>query len=127
MSGRNDEMNKIEAARHAKGFIQLEESSAQQVKQAIQKVSTIQSTQDDQVTFEGERIVEGHGFALEVNCYDIFKCPDGYLLHTYLDHAPNWAVTGKTLQQMLDAVPDRRIAGRAHGLLIQKNLISSQH
>jgi len=120
-------MDKIEAARHAKGVIQLETDSAEQVKQAVQAVSTITAEEENKISFEGERIVEGHGFALQVNCYDIYQCPNGYLLHTYMVNGLNWAVTGKTLSEMLNKAPDQRVAKRAHGLLIQKNLISSHH
>jgi hypothetical protein len=120
-------MDKIEAARHAKGIIQLQTDTAEQVKQAIQAVSSIITQEENQVSFEGERIIEGHGFALQVNCYDIYQCPNGYLLHTYMDNSPNWAVTGKTLPEMLSKAPDQRVAKRAHGLLIQKGLISGHH
>ena len=120
-------MNKVEAARQAKGLIQLEADSADQVKQEIEKVSTITNTQNSQVEFEGNRIIEGHGFALQVNCFDIYECPNGYLLHTYMDTGPNWAVSGKTLKNLLQKAPDQRIAKRAHGLLIQKNLIPFGH
>jgi hypothetical protein len=120
-------MNKIEAARHAQGLIQLESDSAEQVKQAIAAVSTITASHDDQVEFEGKRIIEGHGFAKQVNCFDIYDCPNGYLLHTYMDTGANWAVTGKTLKEMLRKAPDQRVAKRAQGLLIQKNLIPFGH
>ena len=119
--------DKIEDIKHGKGLIVLEADSAGAIKQAIEKVSSIISTDGDVITFEGHRIIEGHGFALQVNCYDIFECPQGYLLHTYMDTGPNWAVTGRTLQEMLDAAPDQRVARRAHGLLVQKNLISTHH
>jgi hypothetical protein len=120
-------MDKIEAARQAKGLIVLEEASAEQVKQAIEQVSTIIATADNEVSFAGQRLVEGHGFALRVNCFDIYACPRGYLLHTYMDNAANWAATGKTLADLLTAVSDRSVARRAHGLLIQKNLVSWHH
>ena len=120
-------MDKIEAARHAKGLIVLEDDSSGQVKKAIEQVSTITQTDGNQVAFEGRRIVEGHGFALRVNCFDIYECPHGYLLHTYMDRAPNWAVTGRTLDDMLAAVPDRTVAQRARGLLVQKNLVGLGH
>ena len=120
-------MDKIEAARHAKGVIQLEADTAEQVKQAIQAVSNVIAQEENQVSFEGERIIEGHGFALQVNCYDIYQCPNGYLLHTYMNNSPNWAVTGKTLPEMLNKAPDQRVAKRAHGLLVQKNLVSGHH
>lgn len=118
---------KVEAARHAKGLIQLEADSAAVVKQAIEKVSHIIKTDNNLVEFEGTRIVEGHGFALQINCFDIFECPNGYLLHTYMDTGLNWAVTGTTLKEMLNRAPDQRVAKRAHGLLIQKNLIPFGH
>ncbi|MCG3209047.1 MAG: hypothetical protein FOGNACKC_02663 [Anaerolineae bacterium] len=120
-------MDKIEAARHANGLIQLENDSAEVVKQAIEKVSRITKIENNQVEFEGTRIVEGHGFALQVNCFDIYQCPNGYLLHTYMDIGANWAVTGQTLKEMLNRAPDQRVAKRAHGLLIQKNLIPFGH
>ena len=120
-------MEKIEAARRAKGLIELEAASAAQVKQAIEQVSTIKAIQDDQVYFEGQRIVEGHGFGLAVNCYDIYQCPRGYLLHTYINHGSNWAAAGRTLEAMLAAAPDQAVAKRAHGELIKKSLISMKH
>src|SRR5262245_31221632 len=120
-------VDKVEAARHAKPVIVLKENSAQQVKQAIEKVSRITATEGNQVAFEGRRIVEGHGFALRVDSYDIYQCPNGYLLHTYMRNSPDWAVAGKTLQAMLDAAPDQSVAKRAHGLLIQKNLLTGHH
>ena len=105
----------------------LENDSADQIKTAVERVSKILAVDGQQMSFEGHRIVEGHGFALQVNCFDIYECPKGYLLHTYMDTGSNWAVTGKTLRQMLDAAPDQRVARRAHGLLIQKNLLSAHH
>ncbi|NJN98600.1 MAG: hypothetical protein HC875_33160 [Anaerolineales bacterium] len=120
-------IEKIEAARRGDGFIQLESDSAEQVKQAILKVSTITATEGSRVSFEGQRIVEGHGFGLDVNCYDIYQCPQGFLLHTYMNNSPNWAVAGKTLQVMLSAAPNQAVARRAHGELIKKNLISMKH
>jgi hypothetical protein len=120
-------MDKIIAARRGQGVIKLEEGSAEQVKQAIQQVSQITAVDDNLVSFEGQRIVEGHGFALQVNCYDIYDCPNGYLLHTYMDRGNNWAVAAKTLADLLDRAPNQRVARRAHGLLIQKNLISPGH
>jgi hypothetical protein len=120
-------MDIIEAARQGQGLIILEDDSAEQVKRAIEKVSKITGVDGRQVAFEGQRIIEGHGFALQVNSFDLFECPDGYLLHTYMDLGPNWAVAEKTLQQTLAGAPDRRVARRAHGLLVQKNLISSGH
>jgi len=120
-------MDKIQAARQAKGVIQLKDDTAAQIKQAIEQVSTITQIEENQVNFEGTRIVEGHGFALQVNCFDIYQCPNGYLLHTYMNTGPNWAVTGQTLPDLLHHAPDRRVAKRAHGLLIQKNLIPFGH
>ena len=96
-------MDIIEAARQGQGLIILEDDSAEQVKRAIEKVSKITGVDGRQVAFEG------------------------YLLHTYMDLGPNWAVAEKTLQQTLAGAPDRRVARRAHGLLVQKNLISSGH
>ena len=120
-------VDKIDAARHAKPVIVLKEDSAQLVKQVIEKVSKITSVEGNEVAFEGRRIVEGHGYALIVDSFDIFQCPNGYLLHTYMRNAPNWAVTGRTLSEMLDAAPDQTVAKRAHGLLIQKNLLAGHH
>lgn len=117
-------MEKIQAARQGKGLIELEGDSADTIKQAIQKVSTITATEGSQVSFEGQRIVEGHGFGLEINCYDIYACPNGYLLHTYMNNAPNWAVAGKNLHALLDAAPNQAVAKRAHGELVKKNLVS---
>ena len=117
-------MEKIEAARHAKGLIELESDSADQIKQAIQKVSQVNAIEDNQISFEGHRIVEGHGFGRDVNCYDIYQCPSGYLLHTYMNNGPNWASAGKTLHAMLDSAPDQAVAKRAHGELVKKNLVS---
>ena len=109
------------------GMIVLKDDSADKIKQAIEKVSKILNTEDNKIFFEGKRIIEGHGFALRVNSYDIYECPSGYLLHTYMDKGPNWAVTGKSIQEALDRAPDQLVARRAHGLLIQKNLIHSGH
>ncbi len=120
-------MEKIAAARRGDGFIQLESDSAEQVKQAIQQVSTITAAEGNLVSFAGHRIVEGHGFGRDVNCYDIFQCPQGYLLHTYMNNSPNWAAAGKTLQSMLTAAPNLAVAKRAHGELIKKNLVSMKH
>jgi hypothetical protein len=120
-------VDKIEAARRAKPVIVLKEDSAQQVKQAIEKVSQITATEGNEVAFEGRRIVEGHGFALRVESYDIYECPNGYLLHTYMRNSPDWAVAGKNLQEVLDSAPDQLVARRAHGLLIQKNLLVDHH
>lgn len=120
-------MDKIEAARHARGLIVLQTDTAEQIKRAIEKVSKITQIDDNKVAFEGHRIVEGHGFAKRVQCFDIFECPGGYLLHTYMEKGPNWAVTGKTLDELLAAAPDQSVARRAHGLLIQKNLVATHH
>jgi N-acetylmuramic acid 6-phosphate (MurNAc-6-P) etherase len=117
-------MDKIEAARAGQGLIKLEADSAEQVKQAIEQVSKIISCEDNLVSFEGHRIVAGHGFALRVNCFDIYECPNGYLLHTYLDQGSNWAVAGKTLEEMLAKAPDQAVARRAHGELVKQNLAS---
>ncbi|MBN1991331.1 MAG: hypothetical protein JW953_01405 [Anaerolineae bacterium] len=117
-------MNKINAARQALGLIELENASAGPVKQAIEQVSQITAVEGNQVNFAGRRIVEGHGFALTVNCYDIYRCPRGYLLHVYMDKGPNWAVAGKTLAGMLAAAPDQTVARRAHGELVKKGFIS---
>lgn len=119
-------MNKVEAARQAKGYIVLKPDSAQQVKQAIEQVSKIISIENDQVEFEGRRIVEGHGFGQVVNCYDVYETPGGFLLHTYLNNAPNWAAAGESLEEMLGAAPDRIVARRAHGELIKKHYISNK-
>jgi hypothetical protein len=120
-------MEKTELSQQTKGVIILKEPSSEQVKKAIEQVSKIISQEWYKVTFEGQRIVEGHGFALRVNSYDIYKCPHGYLLHTYMDTGPNWAAAGQTIDEMLAAAPDQSVARRAHGLLIQKNLISDHH
>jgi hypothetical protein len=119
-------MNKVEAARQGKGYIVLNPDSAQQVKQAIERVSKIVSIENDQVEFEGRRIVEGHGFGQAVNCYDVYETPGGFLLHTYLNNAPNWAAAGESLEEMLAAAPDRIVAKRAHGELIKKYFISNK-
>ncbi len=120
-------MDKIEAARQGKGLIELENDSAEQIKHAIEKVSRIIAVTGSQVNFEGHRIVEGHGFGREVNCYDIYECPNGFLLHTYMNNKPNWAAAGKTLKEMLTFAPDQAVAKRAHGELVKKNLISMKH
>jgi hypothetical protein len=119
-------MNKIEAARQAKGLIELQEKSAKQIEEIVKKVSPNTSREDNLLTFEGSRIVEGHGFNLEVNCFDVYKCPEGYLLHTYMDNTQSWAVSGKTIKQMLQHAPDQRVAKRVHGILVQKGLASFQ-
>lgn len=120
-------MEKIEAARKGKGFIQLQNDSAEQVKQAVEKVSQITAREGNHISFEGQRIVEGSGFGLDVNCYDIYECPRGYLLHVYMNTGPNWAAAGKTLKDMLAAAPDQSVAKRAHGELIKKNFIGQKH
>lgn len=117
-------IEKIEAARRALGLIELTGESPAQVKQAIQQVSRITALEGNRVSFEGRRIVEGHGFGLVVNCFDIYQCPAGYLLHVYLNQGPNWAVAGKTVADMLAAAPDRSVARRAHGELVKKGLAS---
>lgn len=114
-------------SQQARGMIFLKDDSAEAIKQAIKEVSKVIGIEDNKIFFEGKRIVEGHGFALRVNSYDLYECPDGYLLHTYMDKGPNWAVTGKTIQQVLDRAPDQQVARRAHGLLIQKNLLHADH
>ena len=116
--------NIIEAARQAKALIILDNDSAEGVKQAIEQVSQITAIEDNQVSFEGHRIVEGHGYALTVNCYDIYECPRGYLLHVYMNKGSNWAVAGKTLAAMLRAAPDPSVARRAHGELVKKGFAS---
>jgi|JFJP01.1.fsa_nt_gi hypothetical protein len=118
-------MDKIDAARYGKGLIELEGQSADQVKQAIQKVSRITAEENNTLAFEGTRIIAGHGFAQRVNCFDVYQCPNGYLLHTYMDNAPNWAVAGKTVKEILRAAPDQTVAKRAHGLMVQKGLAST--
>lgn len=120
-------MEKIQAAREGKGLLDLKPDSAEQIKQAIEKVSQIISIDQTQVVFEGQRIVEGHGFGISVNCYDIYECPHGFLLHTYMNDGPNWASSGRTLKDMLAAAPNQAVAKRAHGELIKKNFISAKH
>ena len=120
-------MEKIQAAREGKGLLELEPDSAEQIKQAIEKVSHIISIERSQVIFEARRIVEGHGFGTSINCYDIYECPHGFLLHTYMNVGPNWAISGRTLKDMLAGAPNQAVAKRAHGELIKKNLISSKH
>ena len=120
-------MEKIEAGPTGKGLIQLQNGSAEQVKKAVEKVSRITAREGNHISFEGHRIVEGSGFGLEVNCYDIYECPQGYLLHVYMNTGSNWVAAGKTLKDMLDAAPDQSVAKRAHGELIKKNLIGQKH
>ncbi len=120
-------MEKVDAARRAEGFIELEIESAEQVKRAVEQVSRITASKDNGIKFEGRRIIEGHGFGRLVNCYDVYQTPQGYLLHTYMNKGPNWAVAGKTLDEMLAAAPDQAVARRAHGELIKKNLLPIKH
>ncbi|MCB0163372.1 MAG: hypothetical protein KDI79_04035 [Anaerolineae bacterium] len=114
-------------SQQARGMIFVKDDSADAIKQAIKEVSNIIGIEDNKVFFEGKRIIEGHGFALRVNSYDLYECPSGYLLHTYMEKGLNWAVTGKTIQEVLDRAPDQQVARRAHGLLIQKNLLHVGH
>ena len=117
-------MNKIEMARQGQGLVILESDSAEVVKQTIEQVSRITAVEGEHLSFEGRRIAEGHGFGREVNCYDIYECPDGFLLHTYMNHTPNWAAAGKTLDTMLAAASDHAVARRAYGELVKKGLLS---
>ena len=117
-------MDKKVETEQQQGSIKLQPDSADAIRQVVQKVTQIVSEEDDTLTFIGERIIEGHGFNLEINCFDLYKCDNGYLLHTYMDHAPNWAVSGTTIKQTLYAAPDKRVAKRAHGLMVQKGLTS---
>jgi hypothetical protein len=120
-------MDKIEAARKGQGFIELKDDSADRVKQTVEKVSRITGREGKQISFEGHRMMEGHGFGLEVNCYDIYECPGGYLLHVYMNQGSNWAVAGKTLKEMLATAPNQVVAKRAYGELVKKNLVGSKH
>lgn len=117
-------MQKIEAARRAKGLIELDGESDEHIKKAVEQVSTIQSVEGNELSFEGHRIIEGHGYGLIVNCYDIYQCPGGYLLQVYMDTGPNWAVAAKTISGLLQAIPDKALARRAHGELVKKGLAS---
>lgn len=117
-------MDKIKAARQAEGVIDLEEASAGRVKAAIEAVSRIVDIEGDQLKFEGERIVAGHGFGERIACYDIYQCPNGFLLHTYVNGNPNWATGGQSLSQMLAAAPDVSVARRAHGELVKHGFLS---
>ncbi|MDM8520741.1 hypothetical protein QUF64_11875 [Anaerolineales bacterium HSG6] len=120
-------MNKLEAARQGKGAIELQEESAEQVRKVVAEVSPETSEDGNLLIFDGKRILEGHGFNLEVNCFDVYECGEnGYLLHTYMVHGSNWAVSGKTIKQMLKRAPDQRIAKRVHGIMVQKGLASFQ-
>ena len=94
------------------------------IKKAIEKVSTITQVEADLISFEGQRIIEGAGYGLIVNCYDIYQCPTGYLMHVYMDHSPNWAVSAKTISDLLEAIPHKEVARRAHGELVKKGLAS---
>ena len=120
-------MSKIEAARRAQGLVELDGQSDTQIKQAIEKVSTITATEGNELSFEGQRIVEGHGYGLIVNCFDIYQCPNGYLMQVYMDNSPNWAVSRKTINALLDAIPHKEIARRVHGELVKKGLASIHH
>lgn len=115
---------KIQAARRAAGLIILDGQSDEQVKAALEKVSTIKGIEGNELSFEGQRIIEGHGYNLTVNCFDIFECPNGYLLQVYMDDAPNWTVVSKTISKLLRATPDKAVARRAHGELVKKGLAS---
>ena len=117
-------MSKIEAARRAKGLLELDGQSDAQIKQAVEKVSTITGIEGSLLNFEGHRIIEGHGYALVVNCFDIYECPNGYLLQVYMDTGPNWAVSAKTISSLLSAIPNKELARRAHGELVKKGLAS---
>ncbi len=117
----------IEAARRAEGVIVLDGESNNQVKNAVEKVSTIKDQDDNQLYFEGQRIIDGAGYGLIVNCYDVYKCPNGYLMHVYMDNSPNWAIAAKTIAALLDAIPQREIARRAHGEMVKKGLVSLHH
>ena len=117
-------MEKIEAARRAQGLIELDGQSDAQIKEAVEQVSTITATQGNALNFEGQRIVEGHGYGLIVNCYDIYHCPNGYLMHVYMDNSPNWAISAKSISALLSAIPQKEIARRAHGELVKKGLAS---
>ncbi|MEM7343235.1 MAG: hypothetical protein AAF485_03260 [Chloroflexota bacterium] len=107
--------------------INLHNESADQVKRAVEQVTTITTHDDHQITFEGKRIMEGHGYNLTVNCYDIYQCPNGFLLHVYMDDAPSWAVSNPTLIGVLRATPLQAVAQRAHGELVKKGLLSMKH
>jgi N-acetylmuramic acid 6-phosphate (MurNAc-6-P) etherase len=115
-------IDRITAARTGQGFIKLQKETAGQVTQAIEQVSRIIEQSDDGLLFEGRRIVAGHGFALRINCYDVYECPGGFLLHTYLDKGSNWVVSATTVEAMLAAAPDRQVARRAYGELIKNGL-----
>ena len=117
-------MSKIEAARRAQGLIELDGTSDTQIKQALERVSTIIGMSGNELNFEGQRIIEGHGYALIVNCFDIYKCPNGYFMQVYMDTGPNWAVSAKTISALLSAIPDKELARRAHGELVKKGLAS---
>lgn len=117
-------MNKIEAARRGAGLLILDGQADEQVKAAVEKVSAIKNIEGDALSFEGQRLIAGHGYNLMVNSFDIYQCPNGYLLQVYMDKAPNWAVTGPTISALLKATPDKSLARRAHGELVKKGLAS---
>lgn len=117
-------MNIIEAASRGEGLIILDGQANEQIKAAVEKVSTIKSIEGDALSFEGKRIIEGHGYNLTVNSFDIYECPSGYLLQVYMDNAPNWAVVAKSIPGLLRATPDKSLARRAHGELVKKGLAS---
>jgi hypothetical protein len=120
-------MSKIEAARRAQGLIELDGESDAPIKQAVEKVSTIKGIDGPELSFAGHRIIEGHGYGLIVNCFDIYECPNGYLLQVYMDHGPNWAISAKTIPALLEAIPHKELARRAHGELVKKGLASIHH
>ena len=117
-------MNKIQAARRGEGMIILDGQADDQIKAAIEKVSSVKGIDGNELSFEGQRIIAGHGYNLTVNSFDIFKCPTGYLLQVYMDNAPNWTVVAKTISGLLKATPDKSLARRAHGELVKKGLAS---
>ncbi len=117
-------IDKIQAARRAEGLIILDGQSDEEVKAAIEKVSRVTGIEGNELSFDGHRIVEGHGYNLTVNCFDIYECPNGYLLQVYMDDAPNWTVISNTLPKLLRATPDKAVARRAHGELVKKGLAS---
>jgi hypothetical protein len=120
-------MEKIEAARRAQGLIELEGETDAKIKQAVEQVSTITALDGPKLHFEGHRIIEGHGYSLIVNCFDIYECPNGYLMQVYMDNSPNWAVSAKSISALLNAIPNKELARRAHGELVKKGLASIHH
>ena len=118
-------MEKIDAARRAEGIIQLGAETAELIKKAINQVSTIEGQDGDLISFAGQRVAEGAGYGLIVNCFDVYECPDGYLMHVYMDDSPNWAVSAKTIPALLAAIPHKAIARRVHGELVKKGLASN--